>query len=341
MSAQTVSVVIAAHNAAAYLGATLQSLQAQTHPQWDCIVVDDGSADGTRGVVSAFTADPRIRLISQQQAGVSAARNAGFALTDDSLGTVFLDADDCLLPHALELLVRHLGLRPDAVAAFGYAELMDEQGQPLPLGDHSWKQRCRLVYDGGRLACGDPLQDCTLSGLVLYGPVWPPATCMFRTRSLKQLPSCFAPDLVSQEDWDLTLRLSAAGPLVAVDEQVAWYRRHPSQQTRAASANVLAREVVRCRVLQSVMSPEARHEVEGALRALGRAAIRRLIREIAASLRHGEVRTAVRLSRTLMTAGQFARRPQSACAQPPDLALGELLWRTVDQLRRHAQLRAK
>src|ERR1700722_16212125 len=73
-----VGIVIAAYNAASWIGDAIASVIAQTYRDWILVVVDDGSADGTADVVGGF-ADPRIRLVRQANAGVSAARNRGGA----------------------------------------------------------------------------------------------------------------------------------------------------------------------------------------------------------------------------------------------------------------------
>ena len=108
-----VSVVIPAHNAAETLGETLTSLRAQTLPDWEAIVVDDGSRDGTATIAATFAArDARILRVSQPQMGVSAARNTGISLARfDWL--LFLDADDWLSPLHLERMTCALVSDPD------------------------------------------------------------------------------------------------------------------------------------------------------------------------------------------------------------------------------------
>jgi glycosyltransferase involved in cell wall biosynthesis len=75
-----VSVIVPAFNAEATLGATLDALQAQTFGGWEAVVVDDGSTDATAALAGERArADSRIRLVRQENGGVSAARNAGIA----------------------------------------------------------------------------------------------------------------------------------------------------------------------------------------------------------------------------------------------------------------------
>lgn len=87
-----ISIVIPLYNKAATIVKTIDSVLAQTVPNWELIVVDDGSSDAGPGLVAAYT-DPRIRLVKQANAGVSAARNRGAELATSDI-VAFLDADD-------------------------------------------------------------------------------------------------------------------------------------------------------------------------------------------------------------------------------------------------------
>ncbi len=114
-----ISVVIPAYNAERHIKPCLISVLLQSHRDVECICVDDGSTDGTRAGLEAIAAtDSRVRVLSQTNRGVSAARNAGLA---ESTGDVvlFVDADDQLLPGALEEIARVFDeQRPDC-AVFG------------------------------------------------------------------------------------------------------------------------------------------------------------------------------------------------------------------------------
>lgn len=101
-----VSVVIPAYNAAATLDETLRSVRSQTHQTLEIIVVDDGSTDQTRLIAERHAAnDHRVQVISQTNAGVAAARNAGWNRARSEL-IAFIDADDLWAPTKIERQVQ-------------------------------------------------------------------------------------------------------------------------------------------------------------------------------------------------------------------------------------------
>lgn len=112
-SRPAVSVIVAAYNYGRFIGQMLESLRAQTFPDWECIVVDDGSTDETEEVVkSSAQQDPRIKFIRQSNQRQAAARNTGI---ENSAGAYlqFLDADDLIEARKLELQVAYLEEHPE------------------------------------------------------------------------------------------------------------------------------------------------------------------------------------------------------------------------------------
>lgn len=111
-----ISVVMPLYNKATQVLATVASVIVQTISNWELVVVDDGSTDGGAALVRALS-DPRIRVVSQVNAGVSAARNHGIKLAQADL-VAFLDADDLWLPEFLSTI---LALQADYPAACWFA----------------------------------------------------------------------------------------------------------------------------------------------------------------------------------------------------------------------------
>lgn len=109
-----ISVVIPLYNKGPYIACTLNSVLAQTFEDFEVIVVDDGSSDDGAEVVRGFD-DPRIRMIHQENQGVSVARNQGIEAAGAEL-VAFLDADDEWLPCFLETILRLRRKFPEAGA---------------------------------------------------------------------------------------------------------------------------------------------------------------------------------------------------------------------------------
>lgn len=112
----TVSVIIACHNAASHVRAAIDSVLGQSWQDIEIIVVDDGSTDGSRDVVAKIN-DPRLLLLSQQNAGASCARNKGVAASSGKF-VIFFDADDVMGPRHIESLHARL-VTEDRCVAFG------------------------------------------------------------------------------------------------------------------------------------------------------------------------------------------------------------------------------
>lgn len=109
MSQPLVSIIVPAYNAEEYLPKTFDCILHQTVSDWELIVVDDGAKDQTPRICDEYASkDERIRCIHKQNGGVSAARNIGL---DNVRGkyVTFVDADDYIAPHYLEVLTKSIG----------------------------------------------------------------------------------------------------------------------------------------------------------------------------------------------------------------------------------------
>ncbi|MDC7998471.1 glycosyltransferase family 2 protein [Gilvibacter sediminis] len=106
------SVVIPVYNKQAFIQRTLESVLVQTHPDFELLLVNDGSTDGSLQVIEPFLADPRVKLINQENRGASAARNAGIAQASKPY-IALLDADDIWYPEHLETLASSITAFPD------------------------------------------------------------------------------------------------------------------------------------------------------------------------------------------------------------------------------------
>ncbi len=205
-----VSVVIPCYNQAHFLGEAIESVLAQTHRSFEVVVVDDGSTDGTSEVAGRY---PKVRLVRQENRGLSGARNSGLAVSEGEY-VVFLDADDRLLPEALEVGVERLGDRPECAFVSGHIRYIAADGSPLP-------------------SPRSPHVNAHYLALLHYNYIWMPAVVMYRRDVFGSVggfnPS---PSLRAVEDWDLYLRIARRFPTHHHGEVVAEYRRHGTNMTR-------------------------------------------------------------------------------------------------------------
>ncbi|MBU5480119.1 glycosyltransferase family 2 protein [Blautia sp. MSJ-19] len=122
----TVSVIVPVYNVAPYLNKCLDSILGQTYKELEVIVVDDGSKDeGLRICREYESRDERVKVLHQENAGVSAARNFGMSIMTGSY-VLFVDADDWIEPNMVEILVHEMEQKESVDAVFcGYQEIED------------------------------------------------------------------------------------------------------------------------------------------------------------------------------------------------------------------------
>jgi glycosyltransferase involved in cell wall biosynthesis len=202
------SIIIPCYNQAPYLGDAIASARSQTYPFVEVIVVDDGSTDDTAAVVASHAP---VRYLRQPNRGLPAARNAGWQASKGRY-VIFLDADDRLLPNAVNVGVTVLAARPDAALAVGLERRIAADGSPLPTprrarvdADHyaSLVRRCWIVV----------------------------ATATYRRDALVALCG-FDERLRFAEDYDLYLRLAQRFPIVDHYTEVSEYRQHNGTLSR-------------------------------------------------------------------------------------------------------------
>lgn len=212
-----IGIVTPACNVAPYIGDAIRSVLAQTHRAWTMTIVDDGSADQTAAIAAAFE-DPRIRLVRQRNAGVSAARNHG--LRETTAETVlFLDGDDWLAPDALAILATTLRAESGAIAAVGPYQHV-QTGKP--------ERRGRV----SRPRSGDLLEALLVRNLFANG-----GHLLIR-RHLLEAAGPFDPGLSYGEDWEYWTRLARLGVFAAVRDRrpLLYVRERPDSAYRAMAA---------------------------------------------------------------------------------------------------------
>jgi glycosyltransferase involved in cell wall biosynthesis len=263
-----ISIVVPAYNSAAFLLETLRSIAAQTEHDWECVIVDDGSTDGSVTIASSVaTADPRFRVVTQTNQGASAARNTGFRNTHPASKYVtFMDSDDVWLPWAMEQLVRRLELAPMAVGSHGLAEMIDASGRPIDEGAYSARGRRRLGRRGRRLV-ELPVDHPTDFDVLINGNVLFPPGLILTRRWVYESAGPFDQSFNGPEDWDMLIRLSRFGVFEFVNEVILHYRRHDRNLGANDSIPEMA-WLVRCKAYHSSENtPEQRRAARRGWRA--------------------------------------------------------------------------
>ena len=145
-----VSVIIPAYNAEKYISATINSVLNQTYTDWELIIIDDGSTDGTANIITGFLQDPRIKYYYQKNTGVCGARNNGLKLAKgDSIA--LLDADDGWEPNNLEKKISILKSEPEVAWVFSDMYNADEnlnKKDIAPIGTDKEILKSLLLWEG-------------------------------------------------------------------------------------------------------------------------------------------------------------------------------------------------
>ena len=211
-----VSVVIPAYNYAHYLPQAVASVLAQSHADLELLIIDDGSTDGTRATVAAL-AEPRLRYVWQENAGLSASRNTGLREARFPF-VAFLDADDLWAPGFLAAVMeKFVALPADFAAIATGATRMDADGKPRSVPGYTDLRTGELTV---RDFC---LRNRPLSSSVVV--------------KKSAFADCggFDTALRSSEDRDMWIRLTARGHrFFFLAEPLAFIRRHPQNMSKNA-----------------------------------------------------------------------------------------------------------
>ena len=207
MSSPSVSVCMPVYNTERYVAEAVESILAQTFGDFELIIIDDGSTDGSRAILERYAKqDDRIRLISRPNTGIGGARNEALGMAKGELIAV-MDSDDVALPERFEVQVAYLREHPEVVCLGSVVQCIDEAGRFLfeanPAMDHEAIQEEAL-----RGCC--PLAQCSM---------------MMRREAVLAVKG-YDPELSPAEDLDLVLRLGERGKLVNLPQVLQKYRWH-------------------------------------------------------------------------------------------------------------------
>jgi glycosyltransferase involved in cell wall biosynthesis len=217
-AAPQVSIIIPSHNREKYLGLAIQSVLIQTFTNFELIVVDDGSTDGSLQIAQQFAAsDTRIKVLaSEQNQGEASALKKGFDTAQgEFVGQV--DSDDLLEPQALELTVEALEGDPGLGIVYTNYIDIDEDGNKVRVG-----MRCSIPYSAERL----------LTKMMVFH-----FTLM--RKSIYQSVGGFNPKFDPVQDYDLLLRLSERTRIAKIPEFLYLHRIHSNMVSKTKSLKML------------------------------------------------------------------------------------------------------
>jgi GT2 family glycosyltransferase len=216
-----------AFNGERFVGGALQSVTDAGDPGTECVVVDDGSTDGTRRIVESYRDALDLRVVDGPRAGNwVAATNAGVEASRGRYVT-FLHQDDEWLPGRLGVLEELVGQVPDAALYVHAARFLGPGGEPLG----EWRLPLRAphgVLDGPGFVERLLVQNFVCVGAPLFR-----REHVVATGGLDE-------GLWYTADWDLWLRLAALGPVAYDTRPLVGFRIHPESQTSTRSADLPA-----------------------------------------------------------------------------------------------------
>jgi len=203
-----VSVALPVHNCERYVAEAIESILAQTFTDFEFLIVDDGSTDGTLPILHRFAArDSRIRVISRPNTGIVGALNEMLGLARADL-VARMDADDVALPVRFERQVRFLDEHPECVMVGSRVTIIDPDGDALTeMGDALSHEQ--IVTDL-----------LNYKGQMVYHPA-----VIYRRKAVLDLGG-YRPKCREAEDLDLFLRLAEIGQIVNLPEPLLRYREH-------------------------------------------------------------------------------------------------------------------
>lgn len=214
-SAPLVSVVIPIYNAKRYLEACVRSLEDQSLASFELICVDDGSTDGSAELLGILAKQyENLRVLLQEHAGVSAARNAGI---EDAVGTylLFVDADDTVDQQLLELAVQKADACSADMTIFGFDEFYGKSDTYVPREICGKHELFECSFNISEMSC--------LTTELTTPNVW---RILYRRSLLTESGIRFHEDLKAAEDLAFIYEtLFVAGHIALMEQRLYHYRR--------------------------------------------------------------------------------------------------------------------
>ena len=209
MTQPLVSVVMAVHNGCQFLGESIESILNQSFDDFEFLVVDDGSTDGTSQILHNYAfADPRLRIYTQKNLGQTASLNKGWRLARGEL-VARMDADDLAKPERIKRQVEFLKFHPEVALLGTSFEFMSRDGT----------RRLPILL---------PSEDADIKKALPHGNCLAHPTIMMRKFALIETGG-YRSAFLHAEDYDLWLRIAERYTLANLADPLLGYRIHPGQ----------------------------------------------------------------------------------------------------------------
>ena len=212
-----VSIILPSYNYENYIGKTIDSVLNQSYPNWELIIIDDGSMDNSLDVIKRYK-DKRIHLFTQKNKGVSSTLNRGIRNSSGKY-ICFLDADDKYHPDKLDAQVEYMNSGFDIVTT--QVQVIDDKDEESPI-EH-FKMTWNL-YDKKEIFGEDRVAN------FLYKNYFCKSSLMIR-KELFNKYGYFDPRLITAYDLDLWLRMIPSAKITRVDKILTYYRWHDKNET--------------------------------------------------------------------------------------------------------------
>ena len=208
-----VSIIVPCYKQAAYLPETIDSVLKQTYPNWECVIVNDGSPDNTDEIVHRYIGkDSRFKYIQQENKGLATARNKGIAYSEGEF-ILPLDADDLIEPMYVEKAIQHFMSHPETKLVYCKAEKFGEENGAWYLEPYEYE---KIIW-----------RNCIF------------CSALYRRKDYDETIG-YNPNMVhGYEDWDFWLQLLKPGDIVfCIDEVLFHYRTKKKSRNITNSCHI-------------------------------------------------------------------------------------------------------
>ncbi|MFT4802872.1 MAG: glycosyltransferase involved in cell wall biosynthesis [Psychroserpens sp.] len=210
-----VSILITSYNRASYIEAAIESALQQTYPNIEIIVTDNCSTDGTQALLANYKAHDKVHLyFNKTDIGQFPNRNLAASYAKGKY-IKYLDSDDLIYPHGLEVMVKAMEQFPKGGIGLSFNSY-DEQ-EPLPVLFSTEKSFINHFFKRGILGIG-------------------PSGCIYKRDYFEKIGG-FNPEFKVAADYDFNTRAAGSQPIVLFQRDLFWWRHHDGQEITLSTKN--------------------------------------------------------------------------------------------------------